>query len=77
MMLALRGSHGHEPRGSKIEEFKGTKFLNKRKHTSRGSKLMNLIDCIGYVHIHVLACICISFNLISMLVAHMLVLELE
>jgi hypothetical protein len=35
----------------------GVKFLNKEKHTNRGSKLMNLIDCILYVHIHVFACI--------------------
>jgi hypothetical protein len=25
---------------------KGVKFMDKEKHTSRGSKLMNLIDCI-------------------------------
>jgi hypothetical protein len=36
---------------------KGVKFLDKEKHTSRGIKLMNLIDCILYVRIHVLACI--------------------
>jgi hypothetical protein len=29
---------------------KGLKNLDKEKNKSRGSKLMNLIDCIWYVH---------------------------
>jgi hypothetical protein len=44
-------------RGSNIEECEGIKILRQEKHTSRGSKLMNLFDCILYVHIHVLDCI--------------------
>jgi hypothetical protein len=39
---------------------KGVKCLDKEKYKSRWIKLMNLIDCILYVHIHVLACIFIS-----------------
>jgi hypothetical protein len=49
--------HGHVQRGSNIKEYKGIKILGQKKHTSRGSKLMNLVFCIWYVHIHVLACI--------------------
>jgi hypothetical protein len=49
--------HGHGQRGSNIEECKGIKILGQKKHTSRGSKLMNLVVCIWYVHIHVFACI--------------------
>jgi hypothetical protein len=37
---------GHEQRGSNIEECEGIKILGQEKHTSRGSKLMNLFDCI-------------------------------
>jgi hypothetical protein len=33
--------HGHGQRGSNIEEYKGIKILGQKKHTSRGSKLMN------------------------------------
>jgi hypothetical protein len=44
----------HNQEGAKM---RGVKFLDKEKHTSRGSKLMNLVDCIRYVHIHVLDCI--------------------
>ena len=40
----------------------GDQILGQEKHTSRGSKLMNLIDCIWCVHIHMLACICINFK---------------
>ena len=52
--------HGHEQRVNNIEEYeriKRIKILRQEKHTSRGSKIMNLIGCIWYVHIHVLACI--------------------
>ena len=35
--------YGHNQEGAKME---GSQFLDKEKHTSRGSKLMNLIDCI-------------------------------
>jgi hypothetical protein len=41
---------------------KDKKILGQKKHTSRGSKLMNLIVCIWYVHIHVLACIAYIFK---------------
>jgi hypothetical protein len=37
--------HGYGQRGSNIEECKGIKILG-QKHTSRGSKLMNLVVCI-------------------------------
>jgi hypothetical protein len=49
--------HGHGQRGSNIEECEGIKILGQEKCTSRGSKLMNLVVCIWYVHIHVFACI--------------------
>ena len=32
--------------GAALKNGRGSKFLDKEKHTSRGSKLMNLIDCI-------------------------------
>jgi hypothetical protein len=64
--------HGHGQRGSNIEECEGIKILGQEKHISRGSKLMNLIVCIWYVHIHVLACIAQVLNLICMLVWCML-----
>jgi hypothetical protein len=38
--------YGHGQRGNNIEECKEIKILGQEKHTSRGSKLMNLIDCI-------------------------------
>ena len=44
-------------RGSNIEELRRIKILGQEKHTSRGSKLMNLFVCIWFVHSHVLACI--------------------
>jgi hypothetical protein len=47
---------GHGQRGSIIEEWRWIKILKQEKHTSRGSKFMNLIGCIWYVHIHVLVC---------------------
>jgi hypothetical protein len=37
---------GHGQRGSNIEECKGIKILGQKKHTSRGSNLMNLVVCI-------------------------------
>ena len=68
--------YGH--RGSNIEGWRRIKILGQEKHTSRGSKLMNLVVCIWYVHIHVLACICISFYILyAMLVWCMLVIELD
>jgi hypothetical protein len=33
-------------RGSNMKEYEGIKILGQEKHTSRGSKLMNLFDCI-------------------------------
>ena len=38
--------HGHGQRGNNIEEWRRTKILEQKKYTSRGSKLMNLFDCI-------------------------------
>jgi hypothetical protein len=38
--------HGHGQRGSNIEKCKGIKILRQKKHTSRRSKLMNLVVCI-------------------------------
>jgi hypothetical protein len=38
--------HGHGQRGSNIEECERIKIIGQEKHTSRGSKLMNLFDCI-------------------------------
>ena len=54
-------------------------ILGQEEHTSRGSKLMNLVACIWYVHIHVLACICISFKIYICIacVWCMLVIELD
>jgi hypothetical protein len=40
-----------------LKNGEGSKFLDKEKHISRGRKLMNLVVCICFVHIHVLACI--------------------
>ena len=38
----VRFGHGHGQRGSNIEEWRRIKILGQEKHTSRGSKLMNL-----------------------------------
>ena len=38
--------HGYGQRGSNIDELRRIKILGQEKHTSRGSKLMNLIVCI-------------------------------
>ena len=46
--------HGHGSRGAILRRIN---ILGQEEHTSRGSKLMNLVVCIWYVHIHVLACI--------------------
>jgi hypothetical protein len=43
--------------GATLKNGEGSKFLDKEKHTSRGSMFMNLVVCICFVHIHVLACI--------------------
>jgi hypothetical protein len=32
--------------GATLKNVTGSKFLDKKKHTSRGSKLMNLVVCI-------------------------------
>jgi hypothetical protein len=32
--------------GETLKNVRGSKFLDKKKHTSRGSKLMNLVVCI-------------------------------
>ena len=48
---------GMDEEGATLKNGEGSKFLDKEKHTSRGSKLMNLVVCICFVHIHVLACI--------------------
>ena len=42
--------------GATLQNMRGSKFLDKRS-TQVGGKLMNLFDCIWYVHIHVIACI--------------------
>jgi hypothetical protein len=52
--------------GSTLKNVRGSnwiKILGQEKHTSKGSKLMNLIDCIWYVYIHVLACISFKFDM--------------
>ena len=49
--------HEYGQRGCNIEKLRRIKILGQEKHTSRGSKLMNLIGCIWYVHIYVLTCI--------------------
>ena len=49
--------HGHGQRGSNIKEWRRIKIFGQEKHKSRGSKLMNLVVCICFVYIHVLACI--------------------
>jgi hypothetical protein len=36
---------GHEQRESNIKEWRMIKILRQEKHTSRGSKLMNLVVC--------------------------------
>ena len=53
--------------------------MDQEEHTSRGSKLMNFVARIWYVHIHVLACICISFKIYICIacVWCMLVIELD
>ena len=51
------GEIGHGQRGSNIEEKRWIKILGQEKHTNRGASSWTLIDCIWYVHIHVLACI--------------------
>jgi hypothetical protein len=65
----------HGSRGALLRRIN---ILGQEKHTCRGSKLMNFIDCNWYVHIHVLACICISFKFyMHYLCGAMLVIELE
>ena len=51
--------HGYgQRRGSNIEKLRRIKILGQEKHTSREEQAHELlIDCIWYVHIHVLACI--------------------
>ena len=68
--------HGHGSRGAILRRIN---ILGQDEHTSRGSKLMNLVACIWYVHIHVLACICISFKIYICIacVWCMLVIELD
>jgi hypothetical protein len=68
--------HGHGSRGAILRRIN---ILGQEEHTSRGSKLMNLVVCIWYVHIHVLACICISFKIYICIacVWCMLVIELD
>ena len=39
--LEVEVGHGHEQRGSNIEEWRKIKILEQEKHASRGSKLMN------------------------------------
>jgi hypothetical protein len=45
-----------------LRNWEGPKFLDKRSTQVGGSKLMNLYDCIWYVHIHVIACIAWIFK---------------
>ena len=68
--------HGHGSRGAILRRII---ILGQEEHTSRGSKLMNLVVCIWYVHIHVLACICISSKtyICNACVWCMLVIELD
>ena len=68
--------HGHGSRGAILRRIN---ILGQEEHTSRGSKLMNVVVCIWYVHIHALACICISFKIYICIacVWCMLVIELD
>jgi len=70
---------GDEMRVRSWTWIKRINILGQEEHTSRGSKLMNLVVCIWYVHIHVLACICISFKIYICIacVWCMLVIELD
>ena len=43
--------------GATLEKRDGSKFLDKRSTQVGGASSWTLIDCIWYVHIHVLACI--------------------
>jgi hypothetical protein len=63
--------------GATLMNVKGSKFLDKEKHTSRGSKLMNLFGCIDMCIFMCLLTLHKFFNLICMLVCCMLVVELE
>ena len=50
--------HGHKQRGeATLKDVKRSKFLDKRSTQVGGASSWTLIDCIWYVHIHVLACI--------------------
>ena len=80
--------HGHGSRGAILRRInilergailRRINILGQEEHTSRGSKLMNLVVCIWYVHIHVLACICISSKIYicNACVWCMLVIELD
>ena len=43
--------------GATLEKWDGSKFLDKRSTQVGGASSWTLIDCIWYVHIHMLACI--------------------
>ena len=77
--LSLDDKGGDEMRVQSWTWIKRINILGQEEHTSRGSKLMNLVVCIWYVHIHVLACICISFKIYicNACVWCMLVIELD
>ena len=69
-------NYGHGSRGAILRRIN---ILGQEEHTSRGSKLINFVVCIWYVHIHVRACICISFKIYICIacVWCMLVIELD
>ena len=69
--------HGHGQRGSNIEEWRRIKTLGQEKHTSRGSKLMNLIVAFDMCIFMCLLALHKLLNSICMLVWCMLVVELE
>ena len=55
--------HGHKQRGgATLKDVKGSKFLDKRSTQVGGASSWTLIDCIWYVHIHVLACSAYAFK---------------
>ena len=77
--LSFDDKGGDEMRVRSWTWIKRINILGQEEHTSRGSKLMNLDACIWYVHIHVLACICISFKIYICIacVWYMLVIEFD
>ena len=77
--LSFDDKGGDEMRVRSWTWIKRINILVQEEHISRGSKLMNLVAYIWYVHIHVLTCICISFKIYICIacVWCMLVIELD